>query len=458
MTRRKSSEEQQPAKELDLHDLIKGTNIQIVSESSGVMHDRPKVATPLPMLNCLFGGGIPLSILAELYGEPTSGKSSLSYQTMGIFQRQYPEGVSVVVDTEASVDATRLPYMGVDNSRTLRLPATTLEDGFAQLFELLKKKGSSPELAKLPVFIIYDTIAIQSTQAQMDTLNVNGAGMMIKPRLLKHYLSLLMPFIENQPIICLLLNQVTTRMTQFGGKQDSSGGYALKHDIHLRLKFSSGGTEYDGVFAKKKYSGLSIEKSKISPLMGNFNIVLDIARGGVIDSAESTINYAAEQLGILNHASWSDARKLAEAYPEYVGKFGKFLGQQSFRWSELVDYVHENPAYVKLLQLAFLDMIEKNYTYQGAICKDYRAKIKSELDDTLGMNDNHIVETSDGIEVDSESGEIIESSADEITAGNYEDQLTSEGDEVSTNNDSDVEEDNKSTNDDGDSSTENSQE
>ena len=51
--------------------LISGTQAHMVSDTSkGVLHDRAKIPTPVPQLNCIFGGGIPLGVIAEFYGNP----------------------------------------------------------------------------------------------------------------------------------------------------------------------------------------------------------------------------------------------------------------------------------------------------------------------------------------------------------------------------------------------------
>lgn len=51
--------------------LMEGTQAHLISDTSkGVLHDRPKVPTPLPHLNALFGGGIPLGSIVEAFGEP----------------------------------------------------------------------------------------------------------------------------------------------------------------------------------------------------------------------------------------------------------------------------------------------------------------------------------------------------------------------------------------------------
>lgn len=52
-------------------ELMKGTQAHMVSDTSkGVLHDRVKIPTPVPQLNCIFGGGIPLGVIAEFYGNP----------------------------------------------------------------------------------------------------------------------------------------------------------------------------------------------------------------------------------------------------------------------------------------------------------------------------------------------------------------------------------------------------
>lgn len=53
-------------------ELMKGTQAHMVSDTSkGVLHDRVKIPTPVPQLNCIFGGGIPLGVIVEMFGDPS---------------------------------------------------------------------------------------------------------------------------------------------------------------------------------------------------------------------------------------------------------------------------------------------------------------------------------------------------------------------------------------------------
>ena len=387
----------------EIVELIKGTNSHLVSDVSvGVMHDRDKIPTPIPMLNCIFGEGVPLGVIVEAYGEPASGKTSTWYQTMGNFQRKFPDGISIIVDTEASVDSQRMEFMGVDPQRTLRIPCGSVESGFNEVFKILDKKEANKKLQKLPVFILWDTISVGATEKQISTGNLYGGGMSEKPRIIKNELQLLMPRIEKQPILVVLLNQVTTEMTQYGAKLSSGGGWAIKHNAHVRVRYKGGKTDYDstGNYALYKNSTVSLDKSKISPLFTDIPILIDIRKGGIVDGPASMATFASEKLKLIEHSAWCKSIPLAEKYPQYVGCFGKFCDTQGqFRYTEYLNYARENPDYVALLELAFIDEICSMYEYQAKICEPYRNQILNQL--------SHLIEPELDVIDDVEGDEIL---------------------------------------------------
>lgn len=395
----------------DIMKLMEGTEAHLVSDTSaGVMHDRAKVETPIPQLNCILGGGIPMGIIIEAYGEPASGKSSTWYQTMGNFQKEYPEGISIIVDTEASVDSRRMPFMGCDPKRCLRIPATTIESGFKQVFTILDKKEQNEKIRNNPVFIIWDTIGIGVTDKQHETNDQFSGGMLEKAKLLKFELSNLLPRIEKQPIVVVLLNQVTTKMGRYGSSLTSGGGWGLKHNAHLRLLYKGGATEFDGIYAMIKHSTVSMDKSKISPLFNDLSLRIDNSRGGVVDPVRSMISYATDELGYIGLGTWCNSNRLCELHPEYIGKFGKFLDpNKKFRYNELVEYCYDNYDYILLLMLTFCEEISQRYIYQAEVCAPYIEVLK----ERLGIPANEVEEVvPEGTEIDvitdSDGDQIVE--------------------------------------------------
>ena len=207
-----------------LESLAKGTDFKLSSNSS-VLTERAKVRTPIEALNCILGGGLPFGTVAQSYGPPKVGKSTWMYQMLGIFQKTYPNGVAMVIDMEASADGERIEYLGVDTSKLLRLPATSIENGFLSLMKVLENKSKIEELKDVPVFVIWDTISKGLAQDGATQSRMNA---MDRARVIKNYMSPVMAEIEKQDFILCLLNQVIYNVDSYGNrKMDSGGGIAL---------------------------------------------------------------------------------------------------------------------------------------------------------------------------------------------------------------------------------------
>lgn len=170
MARKNSSEESVQSTDSLISNLINGTDFKFIGQDGeigkGSLSDKLKVETPLYALNDLLGGGLPLGAIMEVFGPNASGKSSLMYETLGNFQKQYSNGVAFIIDSEASTDDARLRQLGVDPLRAPRMGAATLEDGFEQIIKILKKMSDNSAYKNFPVMIIWDTLAATSTRLQ----------------------------------------------------------------------------------------------------------------------------------------------------------------------------------------------------------------------------------------------------------------------------------------------------
>ena len=389
-----TTEKQMSADEYNsfLDDLAEGTKFKRVSEAR-MMHDRPKVRTPLWHMNAILGGGFPLGAMVELYGEPSSGKSSFSYQVIGEFQKQYPQGLAVVVDVESSVDSTRMEYLGCNPENVLRLPADTMQSGFEQVHSMLKKKVKKKQTKNLPVLVVYDTISISPTDAQYDKSDIHAGGMMEQAKLIKGNLSNLLPLIEEQPILFLLLNQITTKKTRYGSSITSGGGYGLKHDIHMKLKFLQNDTEFLGEFAIKAKNAIEIDKSKLCPLSKEMNFVMDIRKGGVIDELESAIEYCiAEDRNIISKTSngWysflENPSFLDMSYEDLFGKevVDKYIFFKNKRFDPFLEALQEDiEVYSIILTCLMMERFSSVYEYQKEVISSYKEVLLEQLHEII---------------------------------------------------------------------------
>lgn len=366
-----------------LDDLIKNTSFEIMTDSR-ILTSRKKIRTPLEVLNCLLGGGFPTGIIAHIYGEPKAGKSTLFYQTMGIFQQEYPDGISIIVDMESSADPARLKALGVDVNRVIRLPATSIENGFISLRNLIKNLEGVPELKDVPIFAIWDTI---SKGMPTDTTIQSRMLAQDRARIIKGYMGELQKSIEQHDFFLGLINQIIYTTDRYGNRKvEAGGGVALKHDNQLSLFVKMCGDQFDdyGILVRRD-SEIQIDKSKISPEIKGIKCSMDVTKGALIDEKQSFLSYI-YWMGIIDQGKggWYQHRTMYNN--SLVDDFSRFIIDRSGldldkkqRWASFEEDLKNNDMIMKLFSHLFMTMIENKFTLQKEVMKDYHNQILEEI-------------------------------------------------------------------------------
>lgn len=367
-----------------IESLISGTEFNLSSKSS-VLNQRPKIPTPVEAFNCILGGGIPFGTVFQSYGPPKAGKSTWLYQTMGTFQKKYPNGVSVVIDSEASADGSRLEFLGVDTGKVLRLPATSIESGFLNLMKMLSNKASNKELKDVPIFVIWDSISNGLAQDSSTQSRVNA---MDRARVIKNYLSTVMTQIEKQDFVLGLLNQVIYSTDRYGNQHmDAGGGIALKHDVHfsVRVELTGQDTIENGFLLYRK-SKMTIDKSKIGPEVQGIPVVIDATVGGSIDEKISFAEYMTD-LGFISYdRGWYSFQPTVDyCNSENLSIVKVFIDfNKKYRYNDIMGQVKKSSALYDALRYVFMYYYGKKYQLQNRIIQPYMQdcynKLLSEYD------------------------------------------------------------------------------
>ena len=392
MARRRNESQVDEQSDNAIEALAKGTGFQLGVKSK-VLPSRKQVRTPIEILNILLGGGLPFGTVAQSYGPPKVGKSTWLYQMMGIFQKQYPNGVSVIIDNEASADNERISFLGVDTNRVLRLPASSIESGFIALLKMLENKANSDQLKDVPVFVIWDTISKGLAQDSSVQSRMNAQD---RARIIKNYMSPVIAQIEKQDFILGLLNQVIYTSDSYGNKKmDSGGGVALKHDVHFSTRLTPAGDVWQGNFLVRRSTRLDIDKSKIGPEIGNIPILLDIREGGVIDEIASFVEYFLWG-GFINQTSgWYKIKELLEA--NKLNPFYKIFADHdiSYRYNDLIETVRDTPELYHALRLYFIDYLSGMYKLQAKVMHEYRDECVKTLREYYDPADYYLMDNPD---------------------------------------------------------------
>ena len=346
--------------------------------------DRPKTPTPSIILDSFLGGGIPLGCVVEVAGSSKGGKSTFCYQTIGMFQKTYPDGIVVILESEGSHDRDRMEHtFGIDVNRVFVYPGVSLNKGFEAMITLAENMSGLPKKERVPILVLWDSISNSPTDAQVDSQNVNGGGMAEAARLIRQYFKILMSALDSVDICIMLISQVSQKIGSYVGGFTTSGGEGLRHDVHLKIWIEGGKTtQNEEGFNSKMSSKLKLEKSKISPLISDVDLVLDISKGGAIDREDSLVNffYNKSIFQMVTNGWYSINPGVAEMYPQYrsyLENNTKLFGKQ--RWNAIVEEIRSNEVIRDFMTLVWVDMVGRNYSLQAVVCAKYREELVNKL-------------------------------------------------------------------------------
>jgi len=257
-----------------------------------------KARTPIHTINLAGGGGIGLSALVEVYGNTKSGKSSFTYQTAEYFLQDYSSAQIVILDAEGSINSIRLKVaFGLDVENDPRIavePGFTIEMCNDAILKWQKKCDADNKF----LMIIWDSIKTSSFNKAKNAIDASlekgeeaDRGMtepMARAQVMTWCLNNALHAIYRKPTIIFLINQITTRVNQFQTTQDSSGGFALRHNVNERYQFtfrkSVGGDAKDALFKTGTMSDVNVIKSRTIPGFIDIPILIDDTIGGRIVS------------------------------------------------------------------------------------------------------------------------------------------------------------------------------
>jgi len=191
----------------------------------------PVIPTGSILLDVALGiGGFPRGRLIELYGAPSSGKSTLALSTAA--QAQKMGGHVLYLDHEHAFDPTYAEVIGVDLSEdkwTLAQPSTAEEGlGIAEMF--IENK--------MAILVIGDSLAAMVPKKQLEG-EIGDIYVAIKARLMSTTLERLTPKISKAGAVFLFINHTREIINTMPGrtkKKTTPGGTALKFYSSIRVE------------------------------------------------------------------------------------------------------------------------------------------------------------------------------------------------------------------------------
>jgi len=247
----------------------------------------------------LIEGGWAVGRIAELFGDPGTGKSLLCEMAM----KDPTVDLIIYFDTEAAINKDFLNFLGVDPSKILYQPIDTIEQLQASMNSILDTIVMNKQLNK-KVLVVIDSIAMASTEKEMNP--DAGSDMGYKARELRKYFRSYARKIEKYNMALLATNHVTQKIgVMFGNPRTTTGGTALPYASSIRLELRVAETEIDKKLEAIGASSVTIkaktEKNRFFSPKKKVTFVLDFNRGVNRYSGLFTL---LKDYGILEGKGW----------------------------------------------------------------------------------------------------------------------------------------------------------
>jgi recombination protein RecA len=232
-------------------------------------------------------GGYPKGRVIEIYGNESSGKTTLALQA--IAQCQKLNGKCAYIDLEHALDGKYCEVNGVDLSKLLLAQPDSGEQAFSLIEALIKTS-------------MIDLIVVDSVAALVPNAELNGEfedqTIGLQARMMSKGLRIIQSLMAQHNTTIIFINQIREKIgVMFGNPETTTGGRALKFYSSVRIELRKvelikNGNDCIGIKTSAK-----IVKNKVAPPL--YKAFIDIYFDKGIDHTIEIIDFALEK-GVID--------------------------------------------------------------------------------------------------------------------------------------------------------------
>ncbi|MEP2830653.1 recombinase RecA [Parvibaculum sp.] len=246
-------------------------------------------------------GGLPRGRVIEIYGPESSGKTTLSLQTVAEAQKR--GGVCAFVDAEHALDPVYARKLGVQLDDLLISQPDTGEQAL-EIADTLVRSGAVD-------ILVIDSVAALTPKAELEG-EMGDSLPGLQARLMSQALRKLTGSISKSNTMVIFINQIRMKIgVMFGSPETTTGGNALKFYASVRLDIRRIGAikERDEVVGNQ--TRVKVVKNKVAPPFKQveFDIMygegiskmgelVDLGvKAGIVEKSGSWFSYNSQRVG-----------------------------------------------------------------------------------------------------------------------------------------------------------------
>jgi recombination protein RecA len=156
-------------------------------------------------------GGIPEGRIIEIFGEPSSGKSTLAQTICAQAQRE--GAIAVYIDSENATSLENLFLLGVNVEELIFVQEQCIEDTFQLIEEIITSVKN--QMNSTPIVIVWDSVAASVSRTELEaTYEQQQIG--IKARALSKGIMKVNQILKDKGVTLILLNQTRQKIGVIG--------------------------------------------------------------------------------------------------------------------------------------------------------------------------------------------------------------------------------------------------
>ncbi|HVP59327.1 MAG TPA: recombinase RecA [Myxococcaceae bacterium] len=200
-------------------------------------------------------GGYPRGRVIEVFGNESSGKTTLALHAIAQVQAQ--GGVAAFVDAEHALDVSYARKLGVRVEDLLVSQPDTGEQAL-EITEQLVRSGAVD-------LVVVDSVAALVPRAEIEG-EMGDAHMGVQARLMSQALRKLTGAVSKSGTVIFFINQIRMKIgVVFGNPETTTGGNALKFYSSVRLEIRRLGNLKDGDSVIGTRTRVKVVKNKVAP-------------------------------------------------------------------------------------------------------------------------------------------------------------------------------------------------